>query len=73
MHPKLQGQIKQCIKEYEEVLKQLAEMQKNQWRSHSPKADTADETMYRLGQLEGKCQGLDEFLQELERIAGSYD
>ena len=73
MDPRVKSQLKNLLSEYEGVLKQIAELQKSQWRSHSPKSETSDETMYKLGKLDGKCEGVDEYLGELERLAFDHD
>ena len=39
------------------------------WRSQSPKRETADSTMYELGKQDGMCEGVELYLQEMERLA----
>lgn len=68
-HPKIAAEMRNLIGSHETSLKAIAEALKAQWRSNSPKAETADETMYNLGVQDGKCEGLDSFLQELTVIA----
>ena len=72
-HPKIAAEMRNLVGSHETSLKAVAEALKAQWRRNSPKAETADETMYNLGVQDGKCEGLDAFLQELETIASGQN
>lgn len=68
-HPKLVAEMRNLMASHETSLKEIAKLLKARWRENSPKAETADETMYNLGRQDGKCEGPDAFLQEIEVIA----
>ena len=74
MEDRLQAQARLLIQNHEDTLRVIGDKLKIKWRSLSPKRDTADQTMYELGRVDGMVEGVETLIAELERIAaGNYD
>jgi hypothetical protein len=68
-NPQLKSQLKNLLGIYENLLKEIAEQLKRSWRSSNPKRDSECDTIYELGKQYGKCEAVDEFLEELNKLA----
>lgn len=63
------SQIIKLYQEHNDLLLQLVEILKRDMRSRPVKRDTADDTMYELGKVEGGCEALDSLMRDIEQLA----
>lgn len=70
-HP-LKSQLRNVL-QHEEALRRVSESLKRLWRDSSQRRDSADDTLYQVGKVDGMCEGVDTFIEELEKIAAGND